>query len=195
MLRRSICAVTEEFSGRSRSTSILPLNFVNFPCVVPRNWCTLKPIVEPDESNLYVSFAKRAGLRPAIKSAAIRLRCLIWNCSGFSPPSPAFSRAAYEKGAVGRINFPVQMPARLSIFSRRARRQSARVRFRNARPREVSDRLHRDNRKPCALAQTVPAPDDLALCKSQLAPQNTPPSACAGNCCESLQTDFSTQLQ
>src|SRR5256885_629240 len=37
MLRTSIRALTEEFSGCSRSMSILPSNFLNFPCVVPRN--------------------------------------------------------------------------------------------------------------------------------------------------------------
>jgi len=43
---------TEEFSGCSRSISIVPLNFENFREFVPRNWWTLKPMVEPEESNL-----------------------------------------------------------------------------------------------------------------------------------------------
>src|SRR5215475_4173327 len=195
MLRTSIWAATEELCGCSRSTSNLPLNFVNFPCVVPRNWCTLKPIVEPEESNLYVSFAITAGLRPVIKSAATRLRCFIWNCPGFSPPLPVFSRAVFGKAAIGQTDFPAQTPGRLSISSRRARRQSARALSRNAKPLAPSDRLHRDNRKPDAGVRTIPAPYDLAPCKSQLAQQNRPQSACADNCCESLQTDFSAPLR
>src|SRR6266508_6045328 len=77
MLRTSICAVTEEFFGCSRSTLILPLNFVNFPCVVPRNWCTLKPIVDPDGLNLYVSFANAAGPKVATRTTAIRLGTIL----------------------------------------------------------------------------------------------------------------------
>src|SRR5439155_1033795 len=75
MLRTSICVVTEEFSGCSRSTSILPLNFVNFPWVVPRNWCTENPIVDPDGSNWYASFAHAAGLKPAIPARGDLARC------------------------------------------------------------------------------------------------------------------------
>src|SRR5258708_35926995 len=150
----------------------------------------MKPVVEREGSNLYGSFASTAGARPAIKTAAIKCRRFIWNCSGFSPPPPEFSTAAYGKAAVGRINFQAQLPGRLSIFSRRARRQSARALSQNAKPLAPSDRLRRGNRKPDAAGRTIPAPDDLAPCKSQLARQNTPRSAYVDNCCESRQTDF-----
>src|SRR5437764_12689395 len=73
MLLTSICAVTEEFSRCSRSISIFPLKFVNLPRVVRRNWCTLKPIVDPDGSNLYVSLADATYAQPAMITAAVRL--------------------------------------------------------------------------------------------------------------------------
>src|SRR6266480_3733015 len=154
MLRVSICAVTEEFSGCSRLTSILPLNLVNFPCVVPRNCCTLKPIVEPDGSNLYVSFANTAELKLTTATTATRLGNFISNSLSFSfsPPSPVFSRAAYGRAAIGRTNFPKQKPDPLSVFSRRALRQSAPAPSRNAKPHGPSDRLYRDNQKPGARA-------------------------------------------
>ena len=40
--------------------------------VVPRNWCTLKPIVDPDGSNLYVSLADATVTTAPISSAAIQ---------------------------------------------------------------------------------------------------------------------------
>src|SRR5438094_537929 len=70
----------------------------------------------------------------------------------FSPPSPVFSRAAYGRAAIGRTNFPKQKPDPLSVFSRRALRQSAPAPSRNAKPHGPSDRLYRGNRKPGARA-------------------------------------------
>src|ERR1700730_8400477 len=81
MLRTSIFADTDDFSGCSRSISISPLNFVNLPLVVPRNWWTLNPIVECDWSNLYVSFASTAELSAAgkIRLTTKRVRIFILN--------------------------------------------------------------------------------------------------------------------
>src|ERR1700730_8652024 len=107
-------------------------------------------MVDPDGPNLYVSFANATELKLMTATAATRLGNFISNsplCS-FSPPSPAFSRAAYERAAIARTNFQAQKRGRLSIFSGRARRQSAPALSRNAKPREASDRLYRGNRKP-----------------------------------------------
>src|SRR4029077_2681121 len=78
----------------------------------------------------------------------------------FSPPSRVFSRVARGKGAVARTNSRAQTPDRLSIVFDRARRRYEPAQSRNAQPRAQSDRLHRDNRKPCATARTIPARDD-----------------------------------
>ena len=81
-----------------------------------------------------------------------------------------------------------------------ARRRYAPTQSRNARPRAASGRLHRDNRKPCATARTIPARYDRARCKSQSAQQNTPQSACtqiiAANSGERIfQDDFCESMQ
>src|SRR5204862_3816776 len=116
------------------------------------NWCTLKPIVEPDGPNLYISFANTAGLKLTSAIAATRLGSFISNFPSFSfsPPSPVFSRAAYERSAIARTNFRAQTPDPLSVFSPRARRQSAPALPRNAQPRAASERLYQGNRKPGA---------------------------------------------
>src|SRR6266699_3108500 len=53
----------------------------------------------------------------------------------FSPRRQAFSRAACEKAAVARIDFPARTPGRLSAFLHRARRRCVLLRSRNARLR------------------------------------------------------------
>src|SRR5437764_11833794 len=94
----------------------------------------MKPIVEPDGPNLYVSFANMAGLNAATATAATRLGNFISNSPSFSfsPPSPVFSRAAYGKAAIARTNFPAEKQDPLSVFSRRARQHSAPALSRNA---------------------------------------------------------------
>ena len=97
--------------------------------------------------------------------------------------------------AIFQINCRAQKRDRLLAFWHRGHPRSALIRFRNAGPREGWDHWHRDSRTHAVRARTIPAPDDPAPCKSQLARRNKPPSACVDSSSECRRTDFGARLR